>query len=272
MEANIQNAIPDVKKLNVELLGKPIHVIREKLETIITESCHGLSSELQNWLSTHHIDAEISQVELHALKPSDIDRATVTQFCHQSGGSLFVDMNNELLIKLADRFYGANMERSHSVITSSDLRLQQRIGKIITHWIAPGAMWQNGEGDTSSGVGLRADITLHYRDHSATLNLIFDPLLVQTLINQLDIQPNQQLAVQFHRSLQQTPVRLTALLSKKTMPLSDVLKLAPNDILPIDLLTSVPVSIGGERLFSGRIAEQDEQLVLILNQDKESLR
>lgn len=272
MEANIQNAIPEVKTLNVELLGKPIHVIRETLETIITESCHGLSGELQTWLNTHHIDADISTVELHTVKPSDIDKSVVTQFCHQAGGSLFVSLNNELLIKLADRFYGANMERSQSVITSSDLRLQQRIGKVITHWIAPGEMWQSGEGEIGSGVGLKADITLRYRDHSDTLTLIFESHLVQTLINQLDIQPNRELAYQFNRSLEQTPVRLTALLSKKTMPLSEVLSLAPNDILPIDLLTTVPVSIGGERLFSGRIAEQDEQLVLILNQDKESLR
>ncbi|QXO18297.1 FliM/FliN family flagellar motor switch protein [Vibrio ostreae] len=272
METHIQNTIPEVRALNVELLGKPIHIIREKLETIITESCHGLSGELQTWLNTHHIDAELSAVELHTLKPSDIDKSAVTQFRHQDSGCLFVSLNSDLLIKLADRFYGANIERSQSVITSSDLRLQERMGKIATRWIAPGDMWRSGDGEMSSGVGLKAEITLRYRDHSGLLTLIFESQLVQTLINQLDIQPNQQLAQQFNRSLQQTPVRLTALLSKKTMPLSDVLSLAPNDILPIDLLTTVPVSIGGERLFSGRIAEQDEQLVLILNQDKESLR
>ncbi|AVH32640.1 FliM/FliN family flagellar motor switch protein [Vibrio fluvialis] len=272
MENQIQTPIPEVKTLNVELLGKPIHVIREKLDTIITDSCNGLTSELQNWLTTHHIDVELESVELHSLKPSDIDKSCMTQFRHQDGGALFVRLESSMLIKLADRFYGANIERSQSVLTSSDRRLQERIGKVTTQWVAPQEMWQLHDGDIGSGVGLKAELSLRYADQRGVLTLIMESQLVQTLIDQLDLQPNAELSEQFHRSLQHAPVRLNVLLSKKTMPLSDVLNLAPNDILPIDLLSTVPVSIGNERLFSGRVAEQEGQLVLILNQDKESLR
>ncbi|MCA2486394.1 MULTISPECIES: FliM/FliN family flagellar motor switch protein, partial [Vibrio] len=60
--------------------------------------------------------------------------------------------------------------------------------------------------------------------------------------------------------------------SKKTMALSDVVSLKPDDIMPIELLNTVPVSIGNQPLFTGRIAEQDGQLVLIFNPDKETQR
>ncbi|MFH0224963.1 FliM/FliN family flagellar motor switch protein [Vibrio furnissii] len=272
MENQIQTPIPEVKTLNVELLGKPIHIIREKLDTIITDACNGLTSELQNWLTTHHIDVALDSVELHSVKPSDIDKRSVTHCCHQDGGALFVRLDSHMLITLADRFYGANMARSQSVLTSSDRRLQERIGKVVAHWVAPQEMWQLHEGDIGNGIGLKAELSVRYADQHGVLTLIMESQLVQTLIDQLDLQPNTELNAQFRRSLQHMPVRLNVLLSKKTMPLSEVLRLTPNDILPIDLLSTVPVSIGHERLFSGRIAEQEGQLVLILNQDKESLR
>ncbi len=56
------------------------------------------------------------------------------------------------------------------------------------------------------------------------------------------------------------------------MALSDVVSLKPDDIMPIELLNTVPVSIGNQPLFTGRIAEQDGQLVLIFNPDKETQR
>ncbi|MFD2015080.1 hypothetical protein ACFSJQ_03225 [Vibrio olivae] len=49
-----------------------------------------------------------------------------------------------------------------------------------------------------------------------------------------------------------------------------MLTLQPNDILPIELLAKAPVSIGTQHLFSGRVADQDGQLVLIFNDDKDS--
>jgi flagellar motor switch/type III secretory pathway protein FliN len=107
-------------------------------------------------------------------------------------------------------------------------------------------------------------------EHNGELTVFFDNRLVQTLINQLDLQSNENLKPQFYESLKTTPVRLNVLLSKKTMTLSEVLSLSPQDILPIDLLSSPPVSIGNTHLFTGRVAEQDGQLVLILNQDKDS--
>ncbi|MBE3696425.1 FliM/FliN family flagellar motor switch protein, partial [Vibrio parahaemolyticus] len=82
-----------------------------------------------------------------------------------------------------------------------------------------------------------------------------DTHLIQTLIEQLELQSNGDLYEPFCHSLESTPVRLNVVLSKKTMALSDVVSLRPDDIMPIELLNTVPVSIGNQPLFTGRIAE-----------------
>ena len=42
-----------------------------------------------------------------------------------------------------------------------------------------------------------------------------------------------------------------------------------DDILPIELMTQVPVSIGAVTLFSGRVTEQNGQLAVLIKNTKE---
>ncbi|WP_165312878.1 FliM/FliN family flagellar motor switch protein [Vibrio ziniensis] len=266
MSKKNHNINSEVKTLNVELLGKPIHIIRDRLEKIINDSSNGLISELQNWLNSQFIDINTKSLEIFELQATSFNMRAVSQYSHEASGSLFIHFDEKTLIKFSDRFYGTDIVRKHSVITSSDKRLQDRVGKLICQWIAPKEMWQAKDEDISCGIGLKAELNVSIgTEHCGELTLIFDNQLVQTLIAQLDLQPNEDLKPQFQRSLKNTPVKLNVLLSKKSMPLSDVLSLSPQDILPIELLSTAPVSIGNAPLFTGRVAEQDGQLVLILN-------
>ncbi len=185
---------------------------------------------------------------------------------------MYVHGDSQTLIKLADRFYGATTERSSTSLTASDLRLQERISRIITNWLAPQEMWQLCEYETPRGIGLHAELSIAFEDYQGTIHLKLDSAMIQTLIEQLEMHSDADLYQPFCRSLESTPVRLNVVLSKKTMALSDVVGLQPNDILPIELLNTVPISIGPQTLFTGRVAEQDGQLVLIFNPDKESQR
>ncbi|MCV5217206.1 hypothetical protein OFC53_38880, partial [Escherichia coli] len=65
MENRVSEPISDSQLLDVELLGKPIHIIREKLDNLISESCSNLTTELQNWLSTGKVEASLTSVDLH---------------------------------------------------------------------------------------------------------------------------------------------------------------------------------------------------------------
>ncbi|MGR5236479.1 FliM/FliN family flagellar motor switch protein [Vibrio alfacsensis] len=272
MESRVNETLPDIKPLDVELLGRPIHIIREKLENLISESCISLSNELQNWLSTNKIEAKLNSVELHRFSPTQMNKDQTSTYQHLEKGMVFIHGDSRVLIKLADRFYGATTERSSTTLTASDMRLQERIGRIITNWLAPQEMWQSCAYETPHGIGLHAELSIAFEDFQGSIHLKLDSHLIQTLIEQLELQSDVDLYQPFCRSLESTPVRLNVVLSKKNMALSDVIGLKPNDILPIELLNTVPVSIGNQSLFTGRIAEQDGQLVLIFNPDKESQR
>ncbi|EOA9032823.1 FliM/FliN family flagellar motor switch protein [Vibrio harveyi] len=272
MENKVNEPISDINLLDVELLGKPIHIIREKLEILISESCSSLTNELQNWLSSNKVEASLVSVELHRFSPTLLDKDQTSTYQHQDEGMVYVHGDSQTLIKLADRFYGATTERSSTSLTASDLRLQERISRIITNWLAPQEMWQLCEYETPRGIGLHAELSIAFEDYQGTIHLKLDSAMIQTLIEQLEMHSDADLYQPFCRSLESTPVRLNVVLSKKTMALSDVVGLQPNDILPIELLNTVPISIGPQPLFTGRVAEQDGQLVLIFNPDKESQR
>ncbi|WP_330471901.1 FliM/FliN family flagellar motor switch protein [Vibrio harveyi] len=272
MENKVNEPISDINLLDVELLGKPIHIIREKLEILISESCSSLTNELQNWLSSNKVEASLVSVELHRFSPTLLDKDQTSTYQHQDEGMVYVHGDSQTLIKLADRFYGATTERSSTSLTASDLRLQERISRIITNWLAPQEMWQLCEYETPRGIGLHAELSIAFEDYQGTIHLKLDSAMIQTLIEQLEMHSDADLYHPFCRSLESTPVRLNVVLSKKTMALSDVVGLQPNDILPIELLNTVPISIGPQTLFTGRVAEQDGQLVLIFNPDKESQR
>ncbi|WP_050907460.1 FliM/FliN family flagellar motor switch protein [Vibrio harveyi] len=272
MENKVNEPISDINLLDVELLGKPIHIIREKLEILISESCSSLTNELQNWLSSNKVEASLVSVELHRFSPTLLDKGQTSTYQHQDEGMVYVHGDSQTLIKLADRFYGATTERSSTSLTASDLRLQERISRIITNWLAPQEMWQLCEYETPRGIGLHAELSIAFEDYQGTIHLKLDSAMIQTLIEQLEMHSDADLYQPFCRSLESTPVRLNVVLSKKTMALSDVVGLQPNDILPIELLNTVPISIGPQSLFTGRVAEQDGQLVLIFNPDKESQR
>lgn len=264
-------SIPNYQPLNVESLGKPIHVIRDRLESLIADSCNSLTYQLQSWLKSSQVEASIEAVSLHSFTTSEMEKSSTSTFRHDAGGRVFVHCDNLTLVKLADCFYDAKMDRTDHSLSNSDLRLQQRIGQLVTHWLAPEEMWSGSEFELAAGTGLYAQIKLRLHDHWGSLHIKLDEQLVATLTEQLDLQPNQSLYDSFCHSLTTTPVRLNVLLSKKQMPLSELLSLQANDILPIELLSTVPVSIGDQHLFNGSVAEKDGQLVLIINHDKESL-
>lgn len=261
-----------VQALNVELLGKPIHIIKNKLESIINSSQQYLSTELQGWLKTPSVHVELTDIQLETLGSNMLDSRNSAAQKHNDKGALYVSIEPVMLMRLSDEFYGAGVERSQTELTNSDIRLLQRITKHIAGWIAPEDTWQSQEMDALSGVGIIATLTVQMHDKVAPLSIVLDSELIQTLVSELELTANLELAGEFCQALHTTPVKLDVQLSKNVMPLTQVLTLKPDDILPIELLNHAPVKIGKQTLFTGRVAEQDGQLVLILNEDKENHR
>nr|WP_157490737.1 FliM/FliN family flagellar motor switch protein [Enterovibrio coralii] len=258
---------PEFQSVDLELLGKPIHTVRDNLEAIIHASCLSLSNALQSWLKSSLIEVTLNSVALHTFQNGNVEKSHVTTMRHSGNGTAYLSIEPNLLVSLADRFYGATIERAEPILTSSDIRLQERIAKLVTAWIAPEEMWTVSPYEFANGMGLQARFTIQFGQKTGHFSLTLEGKLIHSLIEQLGLERPTNVGEAFNDKLTTTSVRLNVLLSKKTLPLSDVLSLSPNDILPIELLNTVPVSIGNEQLFTGRVAEQDGQLVLILNDD-----
>ncbi|MBU2895537.1 FliM/FliN family flagellar motor switch protein [Vibrio hepatarius] len=272
MEILSNKSIPAFQTLSVESLGKPIHIIRDKLDILISNSCNMLTYDLQNWLKSHNVTSKINIVSLHTFTANEMKKSLISTFQHQDGGRIFTYIDSTTLTRLADSFYAAKVARSSSEISNSDLRLQEKIGGIIASWLAPADMWTRCGFELAQGTGLYATIQVDFDDHQGMIHIKLDECLVKTLTQELDLQPQESMYQPFKQSLESTLVNLNVLLCKKDIPLSELLALQPNDILPVELLSSAPASIGQQHLFNGTVADNDGQLVLILNHDKESFQ
>lgn len=257
--------------LNVDLLGKPIHAIREELKLLLSQASSSVTYQLQRWIKDADISFKLNGIELHRCNTQPHAHPT-SIFSHQNHGLLRASLSKSLLLALSDRFYGADIQRSANPdcsVTSSDIRLQQRMGQLIANHIAPEGMWQKTEAAFSNEVGLQASFAIDYGEMRGELLVDLDATLIQILIDELALEPKEPIQDKFTQALAKTPVTLSAVLCRKEMPLDQVVNLQPDDIINIDLLSNVPISIGQEHLFNGRVAEQNGQLVLILKDLKD---
>ena len=258
----------DFTKLNVELLGKPIHSIKDELQGILIKAALEVTHQLRKWLKEPGVKLLFSGIELQVTDKKEYNHKS-SVLRHLESGLISTSMPTELLMRLSDHFYSADVMRdphkqdAHT-ITSSDLRLQQRIAKLISTHIAPESMWHPIDAITGKDIALRAELTVSLKDITGSIYIDLDSALIQTLINELNLCPSDAIQEKFEQALVNTPVKLNTVLCRKTLPLDQVLKLQPGDIINIELLSNMPVSIGQERLFTGHVAEQSGQLVLIL--------
>jgi flagellar motor switch/type III secretory pathway protein FliN len=260
----------EITSVSVELLGKPIHSIKNELHSILTRATPEITHQLRKWLKEPGISLCFRGIDVQATeKPANAHKPAILR--HQDGGLITASMPAELLMLLSDGFYSADVKRTPDEngvnphhITSSDLRLQQRIATLFACHIAPADMWHMVDAISGREISLRAEFSLSLNHLNGSLSVDLDSTLVQTLVDELDLGTSHSIQDKFAQALTHTPVRLNTVLCQKTLPLDQVLKLQPDDIINIDLLSNMPVSIGQERLFTGHVAEQNGQLVLIL--------
>ena len=110
--------IDDYENVNVESLGKPIHIIRENLESLISQSCSDLSYDFEKWLKKQRVDTRLKYVSVHHFNSDDIQQGVSCIFKHQSGGCLHIKSEQTLLMMLADHFYNAKTQRSKEKISN----------------------------------------------------------------------------------------------------------------------------------------------------------
>ncbi len=256
---------PKYEAIDVAFLGKPIHGVREQLEEKLLPAASLVLQNLKMWLKSSNMRFSLNAVKLHYLNPNELADLSISRFLHQNDGLIFSVIDTGLLIQLSDRFYGEKMSRITDTLSNSDVRFRERISMQLLTNIAPESMWKRVDSGFNAGMGLAVSFDLELEDMTGQVHLFLDHVMITTLIEELGLKQHKDLTEEFEQSLGAVPVVVNAILSKTQMALSDVLSLAPNDILPIELLNNVPVSIGNNVLFTGSVAELNGQLVLTIN-------
>lgn len=259
--------------VSIELLGKPINIIQEKLDNVLSESTSLIESQIQRWSKSKQAELSYLGVEFYNAKASAPDNTQEVSLRHSDGGFISLHVSNSILIALSDRFYGADVLRTEDddtfTFTNSDHRFHHRLARLFSAQIAPENMWQEISTIGQRDSALVAQFSLSFQGKQEALLLVLDQALVQTLVDELSLRKKEPLIESFELALEQTPVKVSTTLCRQKMALQQVLNLKPNDILPIELLTNMPIHIGKQHLFDGRVAEQHGQLVLILNECKD---
>lgn len=257
--------------LNVELLGKPIHTIKDELANILNRSLTELTDQIQKWIKSTEFTISIVSIDFQSPQQGQYSALTLK---HDDGGMINFRCSAPLLISLSDRFYNSPVSRLNSVksqiLTASDFRLQQRLGHLFASVIAPEDMWNECDSSLSGDIGLVIQLDVSCEDTLGTITICIDSCLIQTLTTVVGLQPIANINEQFTKQLESTKVVLNTILCEKQMPLDQVLQLKPGDVFDIDLIQSSPISIGQEHLFNGHVAEQNGQLVLIINTSKDT--
>lgn len=254
--------------VNIELLGKPIHIIREQLEQLFNQAQAGLVLQLSKWTKSADIKLTLQQVSFnHQASDNHSFFESILQY--QQHGLLQLQISQTALLYISDCFYDELNSQQQRAITSSDFRLLQRISALFASVLAPSEMWQETEQKLDYQQGLTASFKLTINHSHEIINVNINDELIQVLIQQLNLQASPLNPADLEQVLVDTPLILQATLLRKKMSLQQVCQLQADDILPIELMTQVPISIGGIPLFSGRVTEQNGQLAVLIKNTKE---
>ncbi|WP_241608375.1 FliM/FliN family flagellar motor switch protein [Rosenbergiella australiborealis] len=267
-----------LKKLNIEAddnvlplavsqLGKPWHKLSEHINKNYDNFDAGLS---RYFLTKFRINTALATIAFSLEE---------NKKCHQlyacSAGKIAFEIERPLLLRLLHDFYGvADCPASPNTIeiTQTELRLQERLGDEVSKIFL-----------TPEVIGLPITLQpLHNQQHShwawslsfqlrgypqGGITLRFDHQLIDHILSALrqeseQLPPSALTDGQLEQQLRRVPFTLQAQLASVETTLERLLALNIDDVLPIFLNESIPVTLGDEVLFHATVSEHQGQLVL----------
>lgn len=253
--------------LGVSQLGKPWHKLAEHINNNYDNFDAALS---RYFLNKFRINTSLANI-IFAIEES--------KKCHQiyscPAGKVAFEIERPLLVQLLHDFYGVSEPHSGNdadEITETEKRLQERLGNDICKIFL-----------TPEIIGAQESIKpVHNQQHShwawclsfqlrgyqsGGITLRFDHEFIDHLLSSLRNVPESQHPQTFSREhlehqLRYLPFTLNARLASIETTLEALLKLRVNDVLPVHMSDSVPVTLEDEVLFQAKVSEHQGQLVL----------
>src|SRR5690606_14925781 len=265
--SKVHHRVPaeSLTRLKPHKLGRHYHKIPQYIKEVSAKYPRIISDY---FLRNYRINLELHQVEIHE------ERSEVAECVYKSNfGKLGFAIERPLLTEALECYYGGTgLPSQDTPISTSEQRMRLRLGQDIAQifvrallgGVSVGKL-EKHENDFDQAVWeyvAEFQYTSHISGSRSAIFLYLDTQLVDELTARLASPSGPAPSVDPRQHILHLPVRLHCVVAALQMPLTQVLGLRPNDILPIRLQERSEVRINQQKLFRGTVFEEDGALFL----------
>ncbi|MCP8462742.1 FliM/FliN family flagellar motor switch protein [Pseudomonas sp. ZM23] len=253
-------------RLKPQKLGRHYHKIPQYIKEISGKYPRIISDY---FLRNYRINLELDRLDVHEELPRELECLFDSPL-----GKLGFAMDRALLTEVIECYYGGTVvpNRDTPPISTSEQRMLDRLGLDVVDLFGRALLAGESVGrlqqidPTYEEVQWEYVAEFSYTSHltgtRSSIYLYLDNPLVDELTRRLAGPPPPRLTGNPVEHIMHLPLRLDCVIAAARMPLSQVLGLAPGDVLLIRPLDRVEVRINQQKLFRGAIFEDDGTLFL----------
>ncbi|AJR07780.1 hypothetical protein H744_2c1093 [Photobacterium gaetbulicola Gung47] len=290
----------NVFPIDIRSLGRPLNAAQQSLSPYISQSVKVLEQTLNSMTRRTDCHVKLLSYGLEVSYQEIKDREPICFTHNQLDGQCLVSISQPLIHLIAEAFYGGTPDFSHRdkaepvdladgntdavtedgianggpevsastvnnavAMNASEKRVQARLAATLLNQISH--QWQVSPEQATFGNGvLHAKFAIQIEDSHGEIHLHLDDDLLLQLTAQDVVTQTEPAKVESLREmhLKQVPLRLSAVLSRQTLTLDQVINLNVGDIISTEIQEVVDVHAGTLPLYQAHIVERNGHLVL----------
>ncbi|WP_462384489.1 FliM/FliN family flagellar motor switch protein [Pseudomonas sp. Marseille-QA0892] len=252
--------------LKPQKLGRHYH----RIPKYITEVTHKYPRLISDYfLRNYRINIELLRVDVQEQllnAPACIYRSDI--------GKIGFAIDRALLTEALECYYGGMSVPGKETppVTTSEQRMRHRLGMDISYIFVRSLLggealgtleeYENDYEVTEWEYVVQFEYTSHLTGNTSSIFIYLDTQLADELIARLAGPAPARMPSNPEDSIKHLPVTLECIVAAAQMPLSEVLSLAPNDVLLMRPLDRYEIRVAGQKLFRGTVFEEDGGLFL----------
>lgn len=253
-------------RLKPQKLGRHYH----KIPQFIREIAHKHPRLISDYfLRNYRINLELIKLDVHEQREQEADCIYRCAY-----GKVGFAIDRALLAEALECYYGGTCLPSQDTppISTSEQRMRNRLGVDIAQIFARSLLSGGTFGELTPHdndyeiVQWEYVAEFHYTSHitgiQSSIYIYLDHQLVDELTTRLASPQPARLNGNPAHYIKHLPVRLDCVIAALQLPLSQVLRLRPGDVVSVRLLERCEVRVNQQKLFRGTIFEEDGALFL----------
>jgi flagellar motor switch protein FliM len=259
-------AADQLVRLKPHKLGRHYHKIPQFIHELSNKYPRVISDY---FLRNYRVNLELRHVQVHEQRAED------PECIYRSAlGKVGFAMDRSLLSEVLECYYGGVglPSQENPPVSISEQRMRSRLGidvaQIFVRALLAGETvgdlnaWENAYEEVQWEYMVEFQYHSHITDKQSSLFIYLDTQLVDELTNRMASPTPAPTGVSPINQIINLPVRLNCVIAALQMPLSQVLALAPGDLVMMRMRDRCDVEINQQKLFRGALFEEDGALFL----------